>query len=75
MCVVLPPKFRGGIYIGNDVRSMPSIDCSVELKRAMDGDVVRIYYKLHVRRRDYQPPNSRGRIRERNEPSTNIDPR
>jgi hypothetical protein len=39
--VVLPPKFRGGIYI-NDIRSMPNVDYSVELRRAIDGDVVHV---------------------------------
>lgn len=39
--VVLPPRFRGGIYI-NDVRSMPKVDYSVELRRAIDGDVVHV---------------------------------
>ena len=39
--VVLPPKFRGGIYI-NDIRSMPNVDYSVGLRRAMDEDVVHI---------------------------------
>lgn len=39
--MVLPPKFRGGIYI-NDIRSMPSVDYSVELRRAIAGDVVHV---------------------------------
>ena len=39
--VVLPPKFRGGIYI-NDIRSKPTVDYSVGLRRAIDGDVVHI---------------------------------
>jgi hypothetical protein len=39
--VVLPPKFRGGIYI-NDIRSMPTVDYSVELGRAIDGGEVHI---------------------------------
>jgi hypothetical protein len=39
--VVLPTKFRGGIYI-NDIRNMPNVDYSAELRRAIDGDVVRV---------------------------------
>ena len=39
--VVLPPKFRGGIYI-NDIRSMPNVDYSVALRRAIEGDVVHV---------------------------------
>ena len=39
--MVLPPKFRGGIYI-NDIRSMPKVEYSVELRRAIDGDVVHV---------------------------------
>lgn len=39
--VVLPPKFRGGIYI-NDIRSMPHVDYSVELRRAIAGDDVHV---------------------------------
>lgn len=39
--VVLPPKFRGGIYI-NDIRSKPTVDYSVELRRAIDGDEVHV---------------------------------
>jgi hypothetical protein len=39
--VVLPPKFRGGIYI-NDIRSMPKVEYSVELRRAIDADVVHV---------------------------------
>ena len=39
--VVLPPKFRGGIYI-NDIRSKPKVDYSVELRRAIEVDVVHV---------------------------------
>lgn len=39
--VVLPPKFRGGIYI-NDIRSTPVVGYSVDLRRAMEEDVVRV---------------------------------
>lgn len=39
--VVLPPKFRGGIYI-NDIRSMPNVEYSVGLRRAIEGDVVHV---------------------------------
>lgn len=39
--VVLPPKFRGGIYI-NDIRSMPNVDYSVELRRAIEGEDVHV---------------------------------
>ena len=39
--VVLPPKFRGGIYI-NDIRSMPNVDYSVELRRAIEGEDVHL---------------------------------
>ena len=39
--VVLPPKFRGGIYI-NDIRSKPTVDYSVGLRRAIAGNVVHI---------------------------------
>ena len=39
--VVLPPKFRGGIYI-NDIRSTPNVDYSVELRRAIVGEVVHV---------------------------------
>ena len=39
--MVLPPKFRGGIYI-NDIRSMPKVEYSVELRRAIDGNAVHV---------------------------------
>lgn len=39
--VVLPPKFRGGIYI-NDIRNTPRVDYSTGLRRAIDGDGVRV---------------------------------
>jgi len=39
--VVLPSKFRGGIYI-NDIRSKPKVEYSVELRGAIDGDAVHI---------------------------------
>lgn len=39
--VVLPPKFRGGIYI-NDIKSTPNVEYCVGLKRAMERDDIRV---------------------------------